>query len=258
MIVSGVLIAGLTAGSVAAEPLQTAQATPLPPVAQPPKAKAPAATPTGEDSALQRRVDQLEEQLVDMQVVIGTLESLARGGGGAAPAADGASYGGGGADGVRIDGLETQLRALAAQVQQLTEQVRALGGQPRRSDLAPSQEPAAAQPPTTRCGAARGAACRRGRGGARRRRTIRLHDGHGGEWRGFDRWLAGERPAERHERRRCGRRDVDGRGGRRGGGPGSGRSCGVSGPGDGGAAAGIRSCHCAERWGRSRQRQATL
>ena len=70
-----------------------------------------------------------------MQVVVGTLELLARGGGGAAPAAGGgASYGGGGADSVRLDGLETQMRALSAQIQQLTDQVRALGGQPRRSD----------------------------------------------------------------------------------------------------------------------------
>ena len=35
---------------------------------------------------------------------------------------------------MRLDGLETQLRALSAQIQQLTDQVRALGGQPRRSD----------------------------------------------------------------------------------------------------------------------------
>jgi tol-pal system protein YbgF len=96
---------------------------------------------------LKQRIDQLEEQLVDMQVVIGTLESLARGGG-SAPAADGGSYGGGGADSVRLDGLETQLRALATQVQTLTEQVRALGGQPRRSDLAPEAAPGS-QPPTS-------------------------------------------------------------------------------------------------------------
>ncbi len=44
---------------------------------------------------------------------------------------------GGGADSVRLDGMETQLRALAAQIQQLTDQVRALGGQPRRSDAGP-------------------------------------------------------------------------------------------------------------------------
>ena len=45
------------------------------------KAAPPAARdlPPGSDAGLQRRVEQLEEQLVDLQVVIGTLESLARG-----------------------------------------------------------------------------------------------------------------------------------------------------------------------------------
>ena len=148
IIFSGVSMAGLAMHAVAAEPQQMAQATAQQPAAAQAKAKAPAVA-SGEDSALQQRVNQLEEQLVDMQVVIGTLESLARGGGGggAAPAADGGSFSGG-ADSVRLDGLETQLRALAAQVQQLTEQVRSLGGQPRRSDLPPAFEPANGQAPT--------------------------------------------------------------------------------------------------------------
>ncbi len=129
-IISGACLAGVFAATaVAAEPVRLAQADP--PQAQP-KTKAPPAV-GAPDSGLKQRIDQLEEQLVDMQVVVGTLESLARGGGAAAPAGGGASYGGG-ADSVRIDGLETQLRALSAQIQQLTDQVRALGGQPRRSD----------------------------------------------------------------------------------------------------------------------------
>jgi tol-pal system protein YbgF len=100
-----------------------------------PKTKA---SPTVEDSALKQRVEQLEEQLVDLQVVIGTLESLARGGGGGSASLASSDCGfSGGADGVRLDGMETQLRALAAQIQQLTDQVRALGGQPRRSDAGP-------------------------------------------------------------------------------------------------------------------------
>jgi tol-pal system protein YbgF len=122
----------LAATASGAEPLRLAQAGP--PQAQP-KTKAPAAV-GAPDSGLKQRVEQLEEQLVDMQVVVGTLESLARGGGGAAAPAGGGSYGGG-ADSVRIDGLETQMRALTAQIQQLTDQVRALGGQPRRSDAGP-------------------------------------------------------------------------------------------------------------------------
>lgn len=141
MILSGVAAAGLVTGAAMAEPLQLAQATAPAQQAQP-KAKAGAPAAPADDSALRQRVDQLEEQLVDMQVAIGTFESLARGGGGAVHATDGGGSGGG-ADSVRIDGLETQLRALAAQVQQLTEQVRALGGQPqpRRSDVAPQQLP---------------------------------------------------------------------------------------------------------------------
>ncbi|MEO1264504.1 MAG: tol-pal system protein YbgF, partial [Pseudomonadota bacterium] len=74
-------------------------------------------TSASEVEQLRQRVQQLEGQLVDMQVVIGTLESLARtpsrGGGGG-----GGSYGGGASDG-RIAALETQIRALAAEVQQL-------------------------------------------------------------------------------------------------------------------------------------------
>lgn len=139
----GAALAGLALGGAAAEPLQLAQAAA--PAQQPqPKAKAPAPA-AGDESALRQRIDQLEEQLVDMQVVIGTLESLARGGGGSA-SGDG---GGGGVDSVRLDGLETQLRALSAQVQQLTDQVRALGGQPRRSDLAPPSGLPGSEPTST-------------------------------------------------------------------------------------------------------------
>lgn len=117
-----------------------------PPVAPPPPAakapppaapKAPAAAPSGNEAGLRQRIEQLEEQIVDMQVVIGTLESLAR----SAPAAGAATQRapspgsmGASAD-ARIDGVETQIRALTAQIEQLSEQVRAMSsGQPRRSD----------------------------------------------------------------------------------------------------------------------------
>src|SRR6185312_6841967 len=145
-IFSGACLTGLVAGAAIAEParppvLLAQEATPQ---AQP-KAKA-AAPQASQDSALKERIEQLEEQLVDMQVVVGTLESLARGGGSAAPAAGGGSYGGGGADSVRLDGLETQMRALSAQIQQLTDQVRTLGGQPRRSDAGSAPTNFAATP----------------------------------------------------------------------------------------------------------------
>src|SRR3954452_6839493 len=54
--------------------------------AKPLKAAADAPPPAAGDAGLKSRVEALEEQLVDMQVVIGTLESLAKNGG-LAPAA---------------------------------------------------------------------------------------------------------------------------------------------------------------------------
>lgn len=93
------------------------------------------------DSALRQRVDQLEEQLVDMQVTIGTLESLAKGA--TAPAGVGTRPNAAAAlnasDAGRLDGLETQIRALAAQLEQLQEQVRALGGRSGALVASPNQ-----------------------------------------------------------------------------------------------------------------------
>lgn len=83
------------------------------------------------EGGLRTRVDSLEEQLVDMQVVVGTLESLAKSGGAAQPAFSGSS---GGADSTRVEALENQVRALSAQVQQLQEQLRSSGGVQRRSE----------------------------------------------------------------------------------------------------------------------------
>jgi tol-pal system protein YbgF len=83
------------------------------------------------DTALRQRVEQLEEQLVDIQVAIGTLESLAKGA--TAPVAAGGRPSPGvaatlsGADAGRLDALETQIRAMAAQLEQMQEQIRALG-----------------------------------------------------------------------------------------------------------------------------------
>jgi tol-pal system protein YbgF len=77
---------------------------------------------------LQRRVEQLEEQLVDLQVVIGTLESLAKGGGAPTPGQSSGAPALSAADAGRLDALETQIRALAAQLDNLQEQVRSLAG----------------------------------------------------------------------------------------------------------------------------------
>jgi tol-pal system protein YbgF len=98
------------------------------------------------EGQLKSRVDQLEEQLADMQVMIGTLESLGRGGA-ASPVQGGrpAAGAGGGVDQARIDSLETQIRALTAQLEQLSGQVRQLSGN-RRGDAGPALPNPAAPP----------------------------------------------------------------------------------------------------------------
>jgi tol-pal system protein YbgF len=144
-------VCGITAAAVmlllTAAGAQQAQPQQQQPSAQGrPPARGPATTGTpatkaepsqargGSEAQLRQRVEQLEEQLTDMQVVIGTLESLARApaqGGSAAPAPRGGGFSGGD-DQARIDSLETQIRALTSQLEQLSDQVRILGG--RRTD----------------------------------------------------------------------------------------------------------------------------
>lgn len=132
-------------------PQPKAQAQPksqpkAPPAAQPaPKAasKDDAGGNRPTDGQLRQRVEQLEEQLADMQVMIGTLKSLGKSGGASsapAPGRGGAAVGGG-ADHARIDSLETQIRALSSQVEQLSNQLRQAG---RRTEIVPAEPPAAA------------------------------------------------------------------------------------------------------------------
>ncbi len=110
------------------------------------KAAAPAAAAGGGDAVLRQRVEQLEEQIVDMQVVIGTLESLAKAPTASAAAAPSRSTGGAGDP--RVDRLESQLQALTAQMQQMSNKP---GPQPdRRSDIAPV--PGGALPPLASTG----------------------------------------------------------------------------------------------------------
>ena len=114
------------------------------------KAPSAAASPAGGsgDAGLRQRVEQLEEQIVDMQVVIGTLESLAKAPPPSASAAPSRSSGASGsADSARVDSLEQQLNALNSQMQQLSNDMRAQRGD-RRSELttgtsapAPSSQP---------------------------------------------------------------------------------------------------------------------
>jgi tol-pal system protein YbgF len=79
-------------------------------------------------------------------VVVGTLESLARGAGAAPPLAGprampGPSAAVSAADAGRLDAMETQISALAAQLEQLQEQVRALATT-RTGSLGPAAGPA--------------------------------------------------------------------------------------------------------------------
>ena len=124
-----------------------AAAPPTAPAARPApkdaKEETAPARPVGE-AQLRVRVEQLEEQLADMQVTIGTLESLGKtpaGGGGGPVVRAGAPAPGGGVDQARIDSLETQIRALTAQVEQLSEQLRQVNN--RRGEA-----PALAPPPS--------------------------------------------------------------------------------------------------------------
>jgi tol-pal system protein YbgF len=81
-------------------------------------------------------------------VVVGTLESLARGtsagGNPGVRASAGSAAALDASDAGRLDGLETQLRALAAQLEQLQDQVRALAG--RSGAVAPSTSVATNEP----------------------------------------------------------------------------------------------------------------
>ena len=127
------------------QPAQTQNLPPARPPAQPqpgsqakqqPKGAPAPAVAGGSEAGLRQRVEQLEEQLVDLQVVVGTVESLARAGGATASTAyrGGVPVGGGssGADAGRIAALETQVQALTAQLESMAEQLRQMqSGMPR-------------------------------------------------------------------------------------------------------------------------------
>lgn len=148
VLLGATLATAITAGAQQFPGQQTQPVQKSPPVAKGtlPAAKEGAGTT---ENALRQRVEQLEEQLMDMQVLVGTLESLAKGvtaGGtpgarsmpGASAALDASVEG-------RLDGLETQLRALAAQLEQLQEQMRALAA--RSGGLTTGTSVATAEPP---------------------------------------------------------------------------------------------------------------
>jgi len=137
--------------------LAFAQQPPQGPPRPPTPKGAPSArdSQSGADSALRQRIEQLEEQLVDMQVAVGTLESLARGtaalpGPGSGRPGPSPAAAMGAADAGRLDSIETQIRALAAQLEQVQEQVRALAA--RSGELAAPSAQAAQSGPLPRAG----------------------------------------------------------------------------------------------------------
>lgn len=159
--VRGGAIGGLTAACLAvlAAPVM-AQSQPLPPVpgtlqtsqtqqksataksTKPaPAAPVEGAVPArGGEAQLRQRVEQLEEQLVDLQVVIGTLESLARTTGTASSSSPPARGGGFAApDSGRLESMEVQIKALTAQVEQLADQLRAGEGRRASAGVAPTR-----------------------------------------------------------------------------------------------------------------------
>jgi tol-pal system protein YbgF len=150
---------GVASGFVLAQ----AQPQPLPQLRPPARGStpAPAARPPGKETRdeptpgrpagenqLRQRVEQLEEQLTEMQVVIGTLESLARAPATAASAAPVSRGPASAGDQGRIEDLETQVRALTNQLEQLSEQMRQLGG--RRTDAGSTGAPAGRDAPANR------------------------------------------------------------------------------------------------------------
>ena len=99
----------------------------------PAKSPAAAAKSTGDgapaaEGQLRQRVEQLEEQLVDLQVAIGTLESLGRAGPAAGGGRNAAPASLSGPEAGRVAALETQMQALTVQVEQMSDQLRALRG----------------------------------------------------------------------------------------------------------------------------------
>ena len=82
----------------------------------------PAATAPAAGGEVEQRLQQLEEQIADMQVSVGTMDSLGKGrAGSVAPVASG-----GGENDIRIGQLETQMQGLNAQLADLANQMRAL------------------------------------------------------------------------------------------------------------------------------------
>jgi tol-pal system protein YbgF len=126
---------------------QTQRSSPTQP---PPRATAPRKDEETKGETvtdLRKRIDALEQQLLDMQVVYGSLESLARHGTNTRPTFSTTTSSPNASDtAARLDGLEVQIRALAAQMDRLE---RHLQSPQNRSSLptAPAERQATNLPP---------------------------------------------------------------------------------------------------------------
>ena len=95
-----------------------------------------------------KRIQRLEEQIVDLSAQLGTVETMSQNGNSGAPSAGGPVSVGGSDDGGRLSEIETQVRALSAQ---MNETSRRLDRIERRSgSLAPSDQPGGRQQPAGR------------------------------------------------------------------------------------------------------------
>ena len=118
---------------------------------QPPaKAIAAAPAPAGNDS--DQRISQLEAQIADMQVVVGTVESMARGKGFAPAGAAGAAPAGSGDLDVRVGRLENQMQSLGSQIAELSNQLRLMNG--KQGNLGTALKPLTPAPAIGQQGAA--------------------------------------------------------------------------------------------------------
>ncbi len=107
-----------------------------------PLGSGPAADP-GDQSGISRRLQRLEDQMVDLQSHTAALESLGSSGATNAAAPSGGGFGGDSSDlSGRLANLEVQMQALTSQIsdvmQRLQQMERQMGGSPTRGAIPPS------------------------------------------------------------------------------------------------------------------------
>ena len=102
----------------------------------------PLAGASAQDSAdYDKRIQRLEEQIVDLSAQLGTVETMGQGGGAAVPSAGGQFTGGGsgGSDDGRLAEIETQVRALSAQMNEMLRRLQRI--EQRSGGLTPADQP---------------------------------------------------------------------------------------------------------------------